>query len=144
MHRRVANARGDFSSFSLPSAGMFLSNVVENIKLEGVEPQSASPKNWNSRPLHLLLDAAYHPASRAGQHWRQRLWQSSAAAEGGSPDRQAQALGYLMPACHLLCLSARSPESQMPQEHGTFFRKLDSGAAGTRIRVREQRLREFL
>ena len=63
--RRVTNARGDFSSFSLPSAGMFLSNVVENIKLEGVEPQSASPKNWNSRPLHLLLDAAYHPASRA-------------------------------------------------------------------------------
>ena len=56
--RRVTNARGDFSSFSLPSAGMFLSNVVENIKLEGVEPQSASPKNWNSRPLHLLLDAA--------------------------------------------------------------------------------------
>ena len=32
------------SSFSLPSAGMFLSNVVENIKLEGVEPQSASPE----------------------------------------------------------------------------------------------------
>ena len=56
--RRVTNARGDFSSFSLPSAGMFLSNVDENIKLEGVEPQSASTKNWESRPLHLLLDAA--------------------------------------------------------------------------------------
>ena len=56
--RRVTNTRGDFSSFSLSSAGMFLSNVVENIKLEGVEPQSASPKNWKTRFLYLLLVAA--------------------------------------------------------------------------------------
>ena len=70
--RRVTNALGDYSSFSLSSAGMFLSNVVENIKLEGVEPQSASPKNWKSRPLYLLLVAALlFKLERVTDNWRE-------------------------------------------------------------------------